>query len=299
MPRRLSRYVDLPSATVNLMDYGGSGRLMVLVHGLGGSIANWDVVAPRWARRARVLALDLPGFGLSPPARDWALETHAEAIIELIEHAGGPALLVGNSMGGLLAEMVAAHRPDLVSDLLLISPATPPRLPDPNIDWPMARRLVINSTPGLGPAIARRLYMTMEPRDLINESLGRITHGTGRVPLELVDAFVTVARIRARLPWAPDAIPKTGQSIRKLFMRRSRFVGMIRDITAPTLVVQGIADPIVSRNSVEWLCSLRPDWELIQMEDTGHTPHIDAPVRFLSVVEPWLESHRKQEIGGA
>ncbi|HJQ75919.1 MAG TPA: alpha/beta hydrolase [Acidimicrobiia bacterium] len=297
MPQRLSRYVDLPSATVNLRDYGGSGDLMVLVHGLGGSLANWDVVAPRWAARSRVLALDLPGFGLSPPGRDWALQTHAQAIVELIEHVGGPALVVGNSMGGLLAEMVAADRPDLVSHLLLISPATPPRLPDPNIDWPMARRLVINSTPGLGPAIARRLYSSMEPRDLIVESLERITHRSGRVPLELVDAFVAVARIRANFPWAPDAIPKTGQSIRRLFVRRSRFVRMIREITAPTLVVQGIADPIVSRNSVEWLCSLRPDWALIQMEDTGHTPHIDAPMRFLSVVAPWLESRRKQEIG--
>lgn len=297
MPTRRSRYVDLPSATINTTDYGGSGPLALLIHGLGGSIANWDVVAPRWAGRFRVLALDLPGFGLSPPGRDWTLETHENAIVELIEHLGRPVLLVGNSMGGLLAEMVASHRPDLVDELVLVSPATPPRLPDPSIDWPMARRLIINSTPALGPAIARYLYASMEPRELINMSLERITHRPSRVPLELVEAFVAMAQIRMRFPWAPDSIPKTGHSIRKLFLRRSRFVEMIRGITAPTLVVHGVADPIVSPRSVEWLCSLRPDWTLIQMGDTGHTPHIDAPVRFLTVVEPWLEAHQKEAIG--
>jgi glycerol-3-phosphate dehydrogenase len=296
MPLRTSRYVDLPSATVNLLDYGGSGPLMVLVHGLGGSIANWNVVAPRWTEQFRVLALDLPGFGLSPPGRDWSLETHETSIVEFIEYLGGPALLVGNSMGGLLTEMVAAHRPDLVTEMLLISPATPPRLPDPHIDWPMARRLLLNSTPGIGPVISRRVHSTVEPRRLVNESLARITHKPGRVPLELVEAIVEITQIRAGFPWTPDAIPMTGRAIRKLFMRRGRFVEIIRAISAPTLVVHGVADPIVSPTSVEWLCSLRPDWALIQMDDTGHTPHIDAPVRFLSAVESWLGARTEEEV---
>jgi pimeloyl-ACP methyl ester carboxylesterase len=79
-------------------------------------------------------------------------------------------------------------------------------------------------------------------------------------------------------------------------MRRGRFVEIIRAISAPTLVVHGVADPIVSPTSVEWLCSLRPDWALIQMDDTGHTPHIDAPVRFLSAVESWLGARTEEEV---
>lgn len=284
----MSRYVDLPSCTVHVHDYGGSGPLILLVHGLGGSFANWDVVAPPLTRYGHVVALDLPGFGLSPPGRDWSLETHETAIVELAEHLG-PALLIGNSMGGLLVEMVAAHRPDLVSGLLLVSPATPPRLPDPAIDWPMARRLLLNSTPVVGPAISRYLLSKLTPRQLVEESLRRITHKPGRVPLQLVEAFVALAEKRASFPWAAEAIPKTGQAIRRLFLRPSRLVELIRDIKAPTLVVQGVADPIVSPNSVRWICSLRPDWELVQMDDTGHTPQIDAPVRFLTVVEPWVE----------
>lgn len=290
-------YLDLAHGLVHQKDYGGDGQPIVMVHGLGGSIANWDFLAPRLTGQGHVVALDLPGFGLSPPGPDWSLETHANAIVDFVEHTGPPVVLIGNSMGGLLSEMVAATRPDLVKGMILISPATPPRWPDPHRHWPTARRLLIGSTPGVGPAMNRRVVSSMTSRELVNDSLRRITHKPGRVPMDMVESFVDVAERRTQLPWATDAIPKTGQSIRALFLRRSRFVSMIRDIVAPTLVIQGIWDRIVSRTSVEWMCHLRPDWTLELMDDTGHTPHIDAPIRTLGVIRPWLDDLLVQEIG--
>lgn len=284
----MSRYLDLASGPIYHEDYGGSGRPLVLVHGLGGSIANWDMIGPALARHGHVVAIDLPGFGLSPPRTDWSLDTHVDAIFDVIEHLGGPALVTGNSLGALLGEIAASKRPDLVDALILLSPATPPRLPDPRIDWNMARRLLLASTPVVGPALSKRVMESMTPRELVNDSLRRITNNPARVPMDMVESFVEVARKRSHYPWTVDAIPKTGQSIRELFLRRSRFVSMIRDIVAPTLVVQGMHDHIVSPTSVEWLCSLRPDWELIQMDDTGHTPQIDAPVRTLEIIDQWL-----------
>jgi pimeloyl-ACP methyl ester carboxylesterase len=294
----MAQYIDLDTGTIHWKDYGGSGQSIVLVHGLGGSLANWDAIGPRLARSARVVALDLPGFGLSPPAKDWSLETHRDAVAGLIRELGGRAVVMGNSLGGLISEMVASRYPELVDALVLISPATPPRLPDPLIHWPMARRLLIGATPGIGPMLNRQVVSSMTSRELVNDLLLRITHKPGRVPLEMVESFIQIAETRARLPWATDAVPKTGRSIRSHLLRRRRFIEMIRSIEAPTLVVLGIADPVVSPTSVAWLCSLRLDWELVQMEDTGHTPQIDAPIRFLSVVEPWLEAHLKQETGG-
>ncbi len=290
----MSDYLDLESGTVHWKDYGGTGMPIVLVHGLGGSIANWDVFGPRVSRLGHTVALDLPGFGLSPPGPDWSLDTHASAIVGLIEHLGGRAAVIGNSLGGLLSEIVASRHASLVDALVLIAPATPPRFPDPRINWPMAGRLLLGSTPGVGPALNRAMLNSMTPQELINESLLRITQRPGRVPVELVESFVELAETRSHYPWAADAVPKTGRSIRHTFLPRRGFVEMIRAIKAPTLVVQGIDDPIVSPTSIEWLCSLRSDWQLVQMEDTGHTPQIDAPVRFRQVVEPWLESHLKR-----
>jgi pimeloyl-ACP methyl ester carboxylesterase len=155
---------------------------------------------------------------------------------------------------------------------------------------------MLNATPVLGPALSRRMIRSMTPRELINDSLLRITYDRGRVPLDMVESFVALAEVRRDLPWAADAVPKTGASIRRLFARRSQFVRMVRDISAPTLVVQGIGDHIVSPTAVEWLCYLRPDWDLVQMNDTGHTPQVDAPIRLLSVLDPWLDEHLKREM---
>lgn len=277
-------------------DYGGQGSLIVMVHGLGGSLVNWDVVGPRLAKHHRVVALDLPGFGLSPPGRDFELSTHAEAIVDFVSTFDEPAILLGNSMGGLLSQMVAAEHPDLVSALVLIAPATPPRLPDPNINWPMATRLAINAIPGVGVALSKRILKTRTSEELVRESLNRITQRTSRIPLDMIDSFVRVAELRRHYPWAALSIPKTGQSISRYLSRPSKYVEMIRRVTAPTLVVQGVDDPIVSPTWVSWACSLRSDWELVQLQGTGHTPQIDAPVRLLGVVEPWLTAHQKHRV---
>jgi pimeloyl-ACP methyl ester carboxylesterase len=286
----------LESPLIHWKDYGGSGRPIVMVHGLGGSIANWDLVGPKLTGLGHVTALDLPGFGLSPPAKDWSVQTQVATLVDFLEHFGPPVVLIGNSLGGLISEMVAATEPELVDALILIAPATPPRFPDPYIHWPTARRLLLNAAPVVGPAISRRMLATMTPRQLINESLARITHKPGHVPLDLVESFVELAEARAHFPWAAEAIPRVGQSIRKTFLRRSRFVSMIRDIKAPTLIIQGISDPIISRTSCEWLCWIRPDWDLVQLEDTGHTPQIDAPIRTVGVIESWLGPRLSREM---
>jgi pimeloyl-ACP methyl ester carboxylesterase len=285
----MGHYESTGTATTHWVDYGGSGPLIVLVHGLGGSVVNWDAVGPGLTRVGRTVALDLPGHGLSPPGKDWRLSTHARALEAFVESLGEPVTLVGNSMGGLLSEMVAARRPELVRELVLVSPATPPRFPDPRIHWPTVRLLAAQATPVLGDLVSRRFWGAYTPGELVRLSLGSITHRPGRVPLDVVEALVRSTEARSRLPWAPRAVPATARSIASLWRRPSRFVATVRAITAPTLVVHGIGDHIVSPTAVEWMCALRPDWELIQMEDTGHTPQLDAPVRFLEVVTPWLE----------
>jgi pimeloyl-ACP methyl ester carboxylesterase len=124
-----------------------------------------------------------------------------------------------------------------------------------------------------------------------------ITHKPGRVPLELIESSRQMARVRQRLPWAEHATARTATSIAACYTRRSAFVRMIRLIRAPALVIQGMSDHIVSPTAVEWLCSLRPDWDLVQMEDTGHTPQMDAPLRFLEIVRSWLAPAREAAVG--
>lgn len=293
----MGEYVNTSTGPVHKVDFGGRGELFVLVHGLGGSTTNWIAVADGLARHGRVLALDLPGFGLSPPARDYRLETHREAVESFIEIEGAPVTLIGNSTGGLVAQMVAAHRPDLVSRMVLVAPATPPVFPDPTFDWPTAIRLALQATPGFGTAYGRRFIKSHSAEELVRLSMEMITHRRGRVPLDVIEASIDMARIRKELPWSAVATARTATSIAAFYANRAAYIRMIRAIIAPTLVVQGVSDHIVSPTAVERICSLRPDWTIVQMEDTGHTPQMDAPLRFLAEVEPWLGEFAVRAVG--
>jgi pimeloyl-ACP methyl ester carboxylesterase len=290
-------YIDTDLGPMHEVDFGGSGPELVLVHGLGGSTTNWDAVAPALARTGRVRAIDLPGFGLTPPRGDFRLETHRSSVIAYLETMDGPFSLIGNSTGGMLSLMIAADRPDLVDRLVLVSPATPPVLPDPRLDWPTAIRLVIQATPLLGEMYGRHFIRSNTPEELVRKSLAMITHKPGRVPMELVESSREMARIRTRLPWAEYATARTATAIAAVYARRSAFVEMVRRVEAATLVVHGVSDHIVSPTAVKWLCSLQPEWELVQLDDTGHTPQMDAPLRFLSVVEPWLSPAPAAAVG--
>ncbi|MGH8950269.1 MAG: alpha/beta fold hydrolase [Acidimicrobiia bacterium] len=281
-------YVETRCGPIHEVDFGGSGPDLILVHGLGGSTTNWDAVAPALTRSGHVRAFDLPGFGLTPPRADFRLDTHCDSAIAYLETIVGPVTLIGNSTGGLLSEMIAARRPDLVERLVLASPATPPSFPDPRLHWPTVIRLAIQATPLLGELYGRHFVRNNTPEELVKKSLAMITHKPGRVPMALIEETRAMARIRKGLPWAEYATARTASSIAALYAKRSVFVTMIKAIEAPTLVVQGISDHIVSPTAVEWLCSLQPEWELVQMEDTGHTPQMDAPLRFVEIVLPWL-----------
>src|SRR2546429_6027570 len=147
--------IDL-DGPVHYADFGGTGPTLVLVHGLGGSHVNWMAVAPALARDARVLAVDLAGFGRTPLGERSA-DVHANRILldRFLEGvAAGPAVLVGNSMGGLVAMMEAALAPERVAGLGPVAPA-PPRAAEARMDGRGAAPLPY-APPGLRGVAPRR-----------------------------------------------------------------------------------------------------------------------------------------------
>jgi pimeloyl-ACP methyl ester carboxylesterase len=104
---------------------GGSGPPVVLVHGLAGSATNWVEVVPELAGRYRLLVVDLPGHGRSPPpGRGSSVTDFAGSVAAVIEHEeSAPVILAGHSFGGHVALRLAQRRPELVRGLLLVAPA--------------------------------------------------------------------------------------------------------------------------------------------------------------------------------
>ena len=156
MPRTaISRWADV-DGPVHWLDYGGpaDGPLIVCAHGLGGSALNWAAIAPELAETNRVVAIDLAGFGRT---RGGAHSTTVQSNQRLLhrfltEYVGSPAILIGNSMGGLISILQASKRPDTVAGLVLVDPALPLPAwppPDPRVFAAFASFLV--------PAVGRRV----------------------------------------------------------------------------------------------------------------------------------------------
>ena len=102
----------------------GSGPAVVLVHGFGSSLYTWKDVIPALAASHDVVALDLPGFGESDLPAKLSFEDLPRAVVGLMDALGiARATLVGNSMGGATAAVVAARAPGPRQGLVLIDAA--------------------------------------------------------------------------------------------------------------------------------------------------------------------------------
>src|SRR5216110_82292 len=283
-----SRTIDL-DGPVHYADFGGTGPTLVLVHGLGGSHVNWMAVAPAFARDARVLAVDLAGFGRTPLGERSA-DVHANRILldRFLEAvAAGPAVLVGNSMGGLVAMMEAALAPEWVAGLVLVAPAQP-RSAEARMDGRVAA-LFLYALPVLGEFALRCRARLLGPAGQVRSTLALCCADASRVAPEVVEAHVALARERLeRMPWASRAFMEAARSLIALLARRSWFDEMVQRITAPTLLVQGDRDRLVAPAASRRLADLRPDWSFELFADVGHVPQLEEPARFVGSVERWL-----------
>jgi pimeloyl-ACP methyl ester carboxylesterase len=282
--------VDL-DGPVHYVDFGGSGRPIVLVHGLGGSHLNWLPVGRRLTTHGRVLALDLAGHGRTPSAGRTA---HVEANRRLLGRfldvvAKGPAVLMGNSMGGFLSMAEAAAEPDKVAALVLVGPAVPNTKV---LSWhPAVIALFAGyAMPGLGGALMRWRYRR-GPEKLVRDTLRLCCVDASLVPSDAVLAHVELARERLGhgLMGGKDFLAAQ-RSLMAALVRPRRFYRMVAQVRAPALIVQGGRDRLVRVAAARVLARARPDWRFEMLEGVGHVPQLEAPERFLAAVEPWLRT---------
>lgn len=274
------RYEELAGTMCRVVEAGEADSAeppIMFVHGLGGHADNWSLVMPALSVGRRCLALDLPGFGLSSPAKHHHLDTHVSAVVSLIRGLGTAVTLVGNSMGGLIAERVAAEHPDLVHRLVLIAPATPLPNLDQIADRTVTARLATQSIPVVGELVLRVLQRQLTPRQQTEQTLALVSHRPELLPESIGERSIAIAEMRRRMPWAVRAFSESARSVGLFMVRRDRFAAMARSIRQPTTLIWGTEDRLVSPASMVWLTELRPDWQSIRLEGIGHVPMLEAP----------------------
>ena len=285
--KRVTLDIDGPA---NVADFGGSGPLMVLLHGLGGSHVNWIRLGPLLAERGRVLAPDLPGFGYTRPhGRPTTVQGNARWVARFLEEtADAPAILVGNSMGGLVAMLEAIANPEMVAGLILLNPALPLAPKEPR-DRQVTLAFTALFVPGVGEVFTRSRARKLGPEGLVRESFALCCVDPSRVPPDVVKAHVDAARDRFRMPWADSSMLAGARSMLRLLLRRRRFIRMLERVGPPTLLINGEGDRLVKLAAAKAVSAARSDWTFRSLDDIGHIPHLEDPERIAGEIWSWLE----------
>jgi pimeloyl-ACP methyl ester carboxylesterase len=287
-------FVDLPSSEIHVVDSGGDGTPFLLIHGLGGSHANWVEVFDPLSERGRAIAIDLPGYGFSPPIGSHDLDRLAAVIIEMLETLDRPAHLVGNSMGGLLAEMVTASRRDLVDELILIAPASPVASLRHRPKNAVAARLAAQSVPGLGKLVIDAYRRMLTPQQRATMMLDTVSADASKLPERVVSTSMAMAARRDALPWGTRSLVESTASIRRMFVPPTRFRRLIDSVDAEALVLSGDRDMVVAPEAIDGLEKLRPDWTFHRRSGVGHVPQMECADWVVAEIDNWLSRHARK-----
>jgi pimeloyl-ACP methyl ester carboxylesterase len=282
------RIVDL-DGPVHYIDFGGEGKPMLMVHGLGGNALNWMAVGPELAKRYHAIAIDLAGFGQTPLfRRSAAVGANTELVHQFMEKViGEPVLLMGNSMGGHIAILEAAEHPRWVTECILVDPAVPGvhmRRPHPA----MLGVAAALSIPGLAEVVFERRLREIAPETLVRQTLALVVADASRVDPKVLDAHIQLTRERGSLgPQNSRAFLQASRSL-GLRMADPRFWTRVKRVAAPTLVIHGALDRLIPLAAARELVRRRPDWTLRVLEGVGHVPMMETPNEFLTVLFAWL-----------
>lgn len=263
---------DLLGAQVEYLEQG-HGEPVVLLHSSASSSAQWRALIGRLSERYRVIAPDLHGYG---GTSTWAgrgpfrLEHEAKIVAALIGRAGAPAHLVGHSFGGAVALHVARTRPDLLASLTVIEP----------VAFHLLRQ---------HDTVALVEIMTVADSVVNALACGDYFAGIGR----FLDYWSG--------PGAWDAIPaekRAGFAVRlakvaldfEATLNEPATLAEFRDMTVPTLVMQGTRSPRPTQSICELLMQALPDAKSAAIEGAGHLAPVTHRDRVNDLIAMRLEA---------
>jgi pimeloyl-ACP methyl ester carboxylesterase len=247
----------------------GSGEPLVLVHGSWADHMEWPLLVPLLASRFRVTVYDRRGHSLSERlATQGSIHEDVADLAAIIERAGAPAHVLGNSMGGSISLRLAAERPELFQTLIVHEPP----LFDLLRDDPETQPLIEAFDEG-----AREVMDALEAGNFeegAKQFVDDVALGTGSW-----DNFV------------PDVAKTTLINNAPTFLDEMRDPGLLRIDTGalsrfskPVLVSGGSASPPIFVPVLEKLAAVLPNATRKTFEGAGHLPHVSHPQEYAEAI---------------
>lgn len=285
---------------VHYVDHGGlpGAPLLVMVHGLGGSLVNWAAVAPLLTDTCRVLALDLVGFGHTQAGgRSTSVTANQQTLQRFLsEVAGEPVILVGNSMGGLITILLAAQHPESVTGIVLIDPALPVKVGS-QPDALISASFGMYAVPHLGRAMLRARRRVRSPEQLAGDILRLCCADPDRVPADVREQLLEMARARSEYPDIDNQFLGAARSLMGILARRSSYQATMAKIRVPVLLLHGEKDRLVTIGAARAAAAANPSWRLEVAPDVGHVPQLEVPEWTAARILEWLATDVTRHLG--
>lgn len=265
---------ELGSTPVSYVELG-EGPPVLFVHGLGGSWRNWLENIPYFARNHRVVALDLPGFGLSPaPPEPITIRGFGDLLVEFTKAVGltDDTALVGHSMGGFIATESVINSPGHFSNLTLVSAA--------GVTFATMREF-------------RKTIAGLAVRLMMPIAANRIERNLGRSRLRSASFAGVIAHpsmISREMLWELGSYAVNSPSLIEAAYALAGYDTRERlaEITIPTLIVWGQQDRLVPVGAAHDYASRIPESKLSLIHDCGHMVQLERPARFNSEVSRFI-----------
>ncbi|GAB4379482.1 MAG: alpha/beta fold hydrolase [Elainellaceae cyanobacterium] len=268
---------------------GEKGPAIVLIHGFGASCGHWRKNIPVLAEVGRVYAIDLLGFGNSakPAVSDsvnYTFETWGQQIADFCrEIVGTPALLVGNSIGCIVAMQAAVDHPDWVREVALLNCSLRLLHDRRRAELPWYRRLgapVLQNLLGVR-WIGRNFFKLIAKPNTVRKILLQAYVRSEAVTDELVDILMQPAAD----PGAAD-----------VFIAFTRYSqgplpeDLLEKLPCPALMLWGAADPWEPIALGQELAKFPAVQKFVRLEGVGHCPQDEAPELVNPILREWITS---------
>jgi esterase len=269
-PQPADRFVTVNGLRIHYMEWGTPGRPpLIMLHGIGRVARTFDHIAPHFADKYHVLAVDMRGHGDSAwdPKGAYLVEDYVKDIEGLAQQLRLRNIVIwGNSTGGRVAQVFAGMHPDLVA--AVISEDVGPERPREIADG-MTNRLKQEDERGWASE---------------DELFAQLKKGSARTGEDILRAYVRYGSKRrpdGRIIWKRDPAIGNGFIPTELW----RFV---REIKSPIIYILGGRSTIVPAETQEQLKKTLAQVQIVTIPDTGHYPSEEKPKEFLAVADRFL-----------
>jgi pimeloyl-ACP methyl ester carboxylesterase len=272
---------------INYQTAGANGAAVLLIHGFGASVGHWRKNINVLAENCRCYAIDLIGFGASakpqPSAEvEYTFETWAELVIDFCrEVIGSPTVLVGNSIGCIVALQAAVTEPKLFTGVAMLNCSLRLLHDRKRVDMPFYRRWgtpILQSILNI-PDIGKFFFKQLAQRRVVRKILLQAYHRPEAVSEELIDILMAPA---ADVGAADVFLKFTAYSWGPLPE------DLLLQLTCPAIAIWGAADPWEPIALGRELMNVPNVDEFVELPNVGHCPQDEAPELVNSILSSWI-----------